>query len=309
MATRDLVVGVIFLMQTVVGILGNFSLLNHYLFLYFTGCKPKSTDLIIKNLIVANIMVLFSFGIHNMMPSFGLYHLLSDFRCKFFLYIRGVGRGVSIGTTCLLRVFQAITISPRNFRWTVLKGKALKCIVPSIALCWVLQILVNIMYLLFMSSTLNKKITSRKSYRYCSSVHLEKPIDSLYVALLSFPDVLFLGLSASSFMFFILYRHKYRYKQRVQHILRTNVSSTSSPESSLSPDFPPTQSTLVLVSPFVSFYFLSSIFHVCIALMDNPTWWLVNTTDLISIDFPTVSPFLTMRQDSTISRLCVLWVT
>ncbi|CAD7682338.1 unnamed protein product [Nyctereutes procyonoides] len=78
------------------------------------------------------------------MPFWGLYHILSDFGCIFFLYIRGVGRGVSIGTTRLLSVFQVIIISPRNARWAVLKGKAFKCIVPSIVLFWVLQILVNI---------------------------------------------------------------------------------------------------------------------------------------------------------------------
>ncbi|XP_027951376.1 vomeronasal type-1 receptor 4-like [Eumetopias jubatus] len=230
MATRDLVVGVIFSIQTVVGILGNFSLLYHYLLLYFTACRPRSTDLIVKNLIVANILVLFFLGIPDTMSSFGWYHVFSDFGCKFFPYVRGVGRGVSIGTTCLLSVFQAIIISPRNSRWAALKGKALKCIVPSIVLCWVLQLLVNILYPLFLTSPLNdKNITKRKTFRYCSSVCHDKTSDSLYAALLSFPDVLCLGLMiwASGSMVFILYRHK----RRVQHILRTNVSSTSSPES------------------------------------------------------------------------------
>ena len=299
MATRDLAVGLIFLMQTVVGILGNFSLLNHYLFLYFTGCRPKSTDLIIKNLIVANIMVLFSFGIHNMMPSFVLYHILSDFRCKFFLYIRGVGRGVSTGTTCLLSVFQVIIISPRNSRWAVLKGKAFKCIVPSIVMCWVLQILVNIPIPMFLTITLNNKnITSRKNFGYCSSVLRDKIRNVLNVALLSIPDVLFLGLmlSASSSMVFILYRHR----QNVQHILRTNVSSTSSPESTA------TKTILLLVSTFIYFNTLSSIFQIVLSLFDNLNWYVMNTSLVISLCFPTVSPFLLMSRDPRISGLFCL---
>ncbi|XP_029780244.1 vomeronasal type-1 receptor 4-like [Suricata suricatta] len=35
-----------------------------------------------------------------------------------------VARGVSIESTCLLSVFQAITISPQNSRWAALKGTA-----------------------------------------------------------------------------------------------------------------------------------------------------------------------------------------
>ncbi|KAF7470852.1 Hypothetical predicted protein [Marmota monax] len=36
----------------------------------------------------------------------------------------GVGRGMSFSSTCLLSVFQAITISPRDSRWVELQVKA-----------------------------------------------------------------------------------------------------------------------------------------------------------------------------------------
>ena len=123
MATRDLAVGVIFLVQTVLGILGNFSLLYHCDLLSFTGCRPRPTDLVFKKLIVANILVLFSLGIHHTVSSFGWYNMFSDFGCKFYPYVQGVARGVSIRATCLSSVFQAITISAWNSRWAALKGK------------------------------------------------------------------------------------------------------------------------------------------------------------------------------------------
>ncbi|XP_044112645.1 vomeronasal type-1 receptor 4-like [Neovison vison] len=300
MATRDLAVGVIILIQTVVGILGNFCLLYHYLLLHFTGCRPRSTDLIVKNLIVANILVLFSLGIYESMSSFAWYHIVSDFGCKFFLYVRGVGRGVSIGTTCLLSIFQAITISPRNSRWAALKGKAPKCIVPSIVLCWVIQILVNIMYPLFMTITLkNKNITNRKSFGHCSSFRHEKNNDLLYVALLSFPDVVYLGLmlSASSSMVFYLYRHK----QRVQNILRMNISS-SSPESTA------TKTILLLVSTFVYFNTLSSIFRIILGIFDYLSWYILNASLIITLCFPILSPFLLLSRDPRISVVCFAWI-
>ncbi|XP_071075937.1 vomeronasal type-1 receptor 4-like [Desmodus rotundus] len=230
MATRDLVVGMTFLLQTVIGVLGNFSLLYHHLFLHFTGYRLRPTDLIVINLIVANCLVLFPTGIHYTMLSFGQYHHLHDFGCKFFPYLRGVGRGVSIGTTCLLSVFQAITISPTNSRWAELKVKAPKYIVFSIFLCWVLQMLVNVVAPILMSSNLsNKNITDRMWLGFCSRLYPDKTKDSLYAVLLTSPDVVcfLLMLWASGSMVFVLHRHK----QRVRHVHRTPVSSRSSPES------------------------------------------------------------------------------
>nr|XP_008538779.1 PREDICTED: vomeronasal type-1 receptor 4-like [Equus przewalskii] len=301
MASSELAVGVIFLLQTTFGILGNFSLLCHYLFLYFTGSRLRSTDLIVKNLIVANLLVLFSSGLPYTLSSFGWYQVFSDFGCRFFFYVRGVGRGVSIGTTCLLSVFQAIMICPRNYRWAELKMKALKCMVPSIFLCWVLHMLISVMYAMFVSSNWSKKnITNRKAFGYCSAVRHDKTRDSLYAALLSVPDVfsLVLMMWASGSMVFILYRHK----QRVQHIHRTNVSSRSSPESRA------TKTILLLVSTFVYFYTLSSIFHVSLALFHNPSWLLFNIKSIITLCFPTASPFLLMTRDSSVSSLCFAWI-
>ena len=229
MSARDLAVEVIFLSQTVFGMLGNFSVLYHYFFLCCTGQRLRTIDLIVKNLIVANILVLFSSGFHDTVKNFEWHFMDSDFACRFFPYVRVVGRGVSIGTTFLLSVFQAITICPTTVKWAELKVKALKCMVPSVTLCWTLNMLVNVIYPMYMSGTLrNRSITNRKDLGYCSAVSHGQPEDSLYAVLLSFPDALcfVLMILASGFTVFILYRHK----QRVQNFHRTNISSISSPE-------------------------------------------------------------------------------
>ncbi|XP_004439090.2 PREDICTED: vomeronasal type-1 receptor 4-like [Ceratotherium simum simum] len=301
MAARDLAVGVIFLLQTTFGILGNFFLLYHYLFLYFTGCRTRSTDLIIKSLIVANLLVLLSSGIHYTMSSFEWYHVRSDFGCRFFPYVRAVGRGVSIGNTCLLSVVQAIMISPRNSRWAELQVKALKCIVPTIFLCWILQMLINVIYPMFMTSNRShKNVTNKKSLGYCSAARHGKTRDSLYAVLLSFPDVFCLGLMifSSGCIVFILRRHK----QRLQYIHRTNISSRSSPESRA------TKTILLLVSTFVFFNTLSSIFHAVLALLNNSNWFLLNVNSVSTLSFPSLSPFLLMSHESSVYRLCFAWI-
>ncbi|XFG10106.1 hypothetical protein AB1E19_013730 [Capra hircus] len=74
----------------------------------------RTIDLIVKNLIVANILVLFSGGFHNTMANFEWRIMDSDFTCEFSRYVHEVSRSVSIGTTVLLSVFQAITICPQT---------------------------------------------------------------------------------------------------------------------------------------------------------------------------------------------------
>ncbi|XP_042776250.1 vomeronasal type-1 receptor 4-like [Panthera leo] len=299
-ASMGLAIAIIFSSQTIVGILGNCSLLFHYLFLYHTEGRLRPTDLILKQLIIANSLSMLSKGVPHTLTAFGLEYFFHNLGCRLLLYVQRVGRGVSISSICLLSVFQTIMISPMNSWWKDLKVKAPKYVGFSITLCWITHIMVNFIipvYGLYVSEKhSSKNITKKRDYGYCSTSDPEAITGLLFVVLIIFPEVSLSGLMiwASGSMVFILNRHK----QRIQHIHSTNVSPRSSAESRA------IQSTLVLVSTFVSFYFLSSIFHVGIALIYNPTRWLVNTSALTSMCFPTFSPFLIMTRDSTVPRLC-----
>ncbi|XP_003360687.2 vomeronasal type-1 receptor 4 [Sus scrofa] len=301
MASRDVTTDVIILTQTVVGLLGNFSLLCHYINLYFTGCRPRSTDVILWHLIVANFLTFLSKGVPQTLGRFGCKFSPSDFGCRVFLFFHRVGRGVSMGSICLLSVFQVIKISPLNPRWAELKAKAPKLIVPSVSLCWMLQMLVNTIFPLYVNGKWNdKNITEKKDFGYCSAVRHDKATEALHALLLLLPDVSSLGLMlwASASMVFLLHRHK----KQVQHIRRNITSPKSSPESRA------TRTILLLVSSFVYFYILSSIFQAILTLFDNPSWLLVNIAAIMAAWFPTVSPFLLMSRDSTVQRLYFAWI-
>ncbi|XP_048661981.1 vomeronasal type-1 receptor 4-like [Marmota marmota marmota] len=300
MAASDVAVGIIFLAQTVVGALGNSFLFLHYLGLYLTGCRIRHTDLILQHLIVANLLALLCKGVPQTVAAFGVKGFLSDVGCKLLFYLQRVGRGVSIGSTCLLSVFQAIKISPENSSCSELKVKAPKYFGLSIYLNWILYLLVNIMIILQMTrkrSTYN--ITNMKDFEYCSGVHPDTTLQSLYAALVTFPDVLCVGLMlwASSSMVLILHRHQ----QRMQH-----VHKASSPRSS--PESRATKTILLLVSTFVSFYTLSCIFQICVIIIYNPHWLLVKMAAMVAGSFPAVSPFLLMSRNSTASRLSLSWI-
>ncbi|XP_058386114.1 vomeronasal type-1 receptor 4-like [Diceros bicornis minor] len=301
MVTRDFTIAMVFLSETIVGILGNVSLLYHHLFLHFTGYRVRFTDLIVEHLLVANTLVLLSSGIPITVVAFGWKHFLNNIGCQLVYYTHRVARGVSIGNTCLLSVFQAITISPRNSRWADLKVKAPKYIGSSIFLCWILQLLTNILFTFYVTGNWsNIKITKKKDLGLCSIVIYDRITALLNAGLLLLPDVACLGLMVwtSGFMLLLLHRHKHQ----IQHIHRTNISPRSSAESRA------TQSILVLVSTFVSLCTLSSIFNIYLALSSHPSRWLVIFIGPITLCFPTVSPYILMSHDRRVSKFFLSWI-
>ncbi|XP_004644746.3 vomeronasal type-1 receptor 4-like [Octodon degus] len=302
-ASRDLAIGIVFLLQTVVGIMGNFSLLYHYFFLKHTERKLRSIDLIMRHLFMANSLLILSKGPSQTMVAFGLKQLFSEFSCSLNLYVLRVGRAMSICTVCLLSVFQTITISPMNSCWKTFKIKAPKYIGFSVSLCWLLQMGINFIFPLHSLQVSGKSeirnITKKRQLPFCTVVDFSTATVSVYIALVVSPEVCFIALTmwTSVYMIFALYRHK----EHVKHIHSTNIPSRS-PESKAS------KSIFLLVSTFVSFYIISSIFHIFAALSKNLSWWLVNISGLISVLFPTISPFLVMSQDSSLSMFWSAWI-
>ena len=99
--------------QAGLGVLANMFLLFFYIFIIL-GHRPKPTDLISCQLTFVHIMMFLTGG-HAWLKDFlGSLNIGNDFICKATAYINRVMRGLSICITCLLRVFQAVTISPSS---------------------------------------------------------------------------------------------------------------------------------------------------------------------------------------------------
>uniref|UniRef100_A0A8C3VZZ1 Vomeronasal type-1 receptor n=1 Tax=Catagonus wagneri TaxID=51154 RepID=A0A8C3VZZ1_9CETA len=297
MATMDLAIGVIFLLQTTAGLLGNCSLVYHFLFLYFSGGRSRSIDLILKHVTLANLLVLLSRGIPETLAAFGSKPFIDDFGCKLVFYIHRVSRDVSTGTTCILSVFQVIMISPSDSRWAELKGKAPRYIGTSNVFCWILNMMLNILVPLYTTGKLNNTIMTKNiDNGYCYSIVNDKIRETVYVPLLLFHDgfCLLLMVWSSGSMVLILHRHK----RQVRYIHSNGQSPKPSPETTA------TQSILVLVCLFVSSWTLSTIFHTCVTVFNNPSFWLKNTSTLIAACFPAISPYILMRHDTRESRFC-----
>lgn len=292
----NLAMGIVLSLQSALGILGNFSLLFYYLVLYNKERTLKIIDIILIHVFTSNSLIIFSKGLPEVLAVFGWNDLFDDVGCKLIMYVRRVSRSMSISMTCLLSVFQAITISPRNSYWKEIKIKTTKLIGLLILLCWIVCLLVNTFFPLNASTKRNSKNkTQKRGFEFCLSQGRDKVVDTVYIAFWVFPEVLFsvLIVCSSTFMIVTLYGHK----KRVQGILSTHASQRMSPENRA------TQKILTLVCTFLAFYTLSSILQGYIALSHNPSWWVMNITSIISMCFPTLGPFV-MSHYSIFSRFC-----
>ncbi|XP_028617205.1 vomeronasal type-1 receptor 4-like [Grammomys surdaster] len=296
MASRDMVMGIFFLFQTALGVLGNSALLFCFIISHFIGIKAKPTDLIVKHLTCSSIMVLLCKGIPHTMSAFGQTYFLDDFTCRLVFYFHRVGRGVSLGSTSLLSIFQFITISPGNSKWAQLKVRIPRIVGPSLGLCWLIQLLIYVLIPIYMTDIWGgRNVTGVKEFEYCSVVNPGRVISILHAMLLAFNDVMFLGLTmwASGSMVFILIKHK----QRVNHIHRS-----LSPRSSI--ETRATQSILTLVSTFVVFYVTSVVLTFYLSVIDVTFRWLSNANLAMSACFPAFCPFLLLRHYISVFRLC-----
>lgn len=300
MDSRNLAIGIVLLLETALGIIGNVSFLFFYLLIHYNEHTLKTVYLILTHVFTANFLIILSNGVPQIMKTFGWKWFINDVTCKLTLYNYRLGRTMSLSTTCLLSVLQAITISPIDSHWKDLKVKVPKYVRSSISLFWILYMLGNMFFPMYMSIKGNSKNkTQQRDFEFCPALGRDKIVDSLYAAFWVFPEVLFsmLMVCSSIYMMVMLYRHK----RRIQHILSLHASLRISPESRA------TQIIFILVCTFLAFYTLSSILQGYIALSQNPNWWLMNITTIISMCFPTLSPFL-MSHDSIIPRLCFFCV-
>nr|XP_044989242.1 vomeronasal type-1 receptor 4-like [Jaculus jaculus] len=286
----------IFLSQLTLGILGNSVLLYHFIRADFIGDRAKPTDLIVKHLTWANLIVILFKGIPQTIMAFGLISFLDDIFCKVVSYFNRIARGVSLSSTSLLSVIQAITISPSNSRLVQLKVRAFKVIGPALGLCWALHMLVNF----FIPMKVTNILDARNHTRFADSVNCAvvgppSQIQIVYSVLLSSIDVICLGfiMWASGFMVLMLWKHK----QRVQHI-HSALCPSSSPETRA------TQSILALVSSFVLFYVTSVILNLCFPYFHIASKWLINANGAMTACFPAFCPFLLIRQYATVPMFC-----
>ncbi|KAM4825517.1 vomeronasal type-1 receptor 4-like [Thomomys bottae] len=227
------------------------SLLYLYTFLVQPHLK-KPIDAIFMHLTLVNILNLPLTLLPNIMASFGVQRFLDDVGCKAVVFLSRVTRGLSICTTSLLSVFQAITISSVQAQWVWLKSKSSLWIFPSFLFFWVINMAIYVRVITDLKATSNFTLVgSGFSNAYCHSLQIKASTSWQFICVLLARDLVFviLMISTSLHMVKLLYQHH----QRTQHLHSPSLASQPAPENKA------THTILLLVSCFVFFYCSNNI--------------------------------------------------
>ncbi|XP_044539836.1 vomeronasal type-1 receptor 4-like [Gracilinanus agilis] len=295
MMTYDEILGIIYIQVTGVGLLWNCVVLflNIYNFLIAHRMRPK--NLIISHLTFSNAILLLFGGIPSATRIWRMKCLLEELGIRIITYIQTMGRSLSLGSTCLLSAFQAITISPNNSRWAQLKIKAQKYITSCILLCWVLNLLLSGIVFFCQISPQNSTDSEYGCNTGYRSLDMNNENNLKIRIFTCFHDSLFLCLMTCSsvYMVVILYRHK-RYVEHIHNSQSTKISAETRA----------TQAILLLVSTFVLFNVFSPIFMLYMSYFKYPNTRMIHTSVFLSLGYPTVSPFLLISVDKQITEAC-----
>ncbi|XP_037653813.1 vomeronasal type-1 receptor 4-like [Choloepus didactylus] len=287
-----MIFGIFFLCQTGIGILENSLVLLLSSYISFTQpSQRKITDKILTQLTFANLAAIITRGIPETMFSFGIKHFLSDVGCKAVMYIYSVNRGVSICSTSLLSIIQAIIISPNNCRWSWLKLKATNFIYPSFFFFWALNMIINFHVITESSATKNYTLdTNGYSMNYC----MTPGISFIFIMCILLRDIVFLFIMmfASVYIVNLLCKHQ----KKLQEMKKSNHMQKLSPETRA------TQTVLCLVTCFVFFYSFNSFLIVHIAFSNQKDINFQGISVLFSFCYPVLCPFLLINTDSRFSK-------
>ncbi|XP_052583125.1 putative vomeronasal receptor-like protein 4 [Peromyscus californicus insignis] len=290
MIWSDLIQQLIFLSLSGLGILGNILLFIRHVHMFIMGSKKKPIDLIFTHLAISNVIILYTSGVRYIATDFHFKNVLGDAGCKAVVYLARVARGLSICTTCLLSVVQAVTIGPRTSLWRKLKPQTSWQVLPFLLLLWIFNVLIssNLLYHITAGSSLNSSRAG--AYRkYCYMLPSGYTVKWLFLSLMALRDVIFQSLMgwSSGYMAFHLYRHH----KRVLYLHSSGFANRASPEVRA------TWSVLVLMTCFLLYYlgdFISSFYIGSVFTLDSI---ILNAKLFLGVGYAALSPFILIIKD------------
>ncbi|NP_001160932.1 vomeronasal 1 receptor cavPorV1R604 [Cavia porcellus] len=249
----------IFLLEVIIGIIANTALLLFHVLIILVEHKLKLIDLTIGHLALIHVVMLLTVAFIAM-DIFEFQYLGDDITCKCVIYLYRLMRGLSICTTCMLSVLQAITLSPRSSCLAKFKQKSLHQNLCCFLFLWIFNILISVHFLISIIATPN--MTSH-SFMFvtqsCSLLPSSYLLKYISISLLSLQHVTFIGFMALSSGYMVLLLH--RHKRQSQHLHSTSLSPKASAEQRA------THTILLLMSFFIIMYILDSVLSTTSAML------------------------------------------
>nr|NP_001240477.1 vomeronasal 1 receptor ornAnaV1R3156 [Ornithorhynchus anatinus] len=297
MDSTEISLGTVIVLQFSLGLSVNVFLLLFYARVVSSSPKPSSSDLILTHLTLANTIILLANGIPETLSCWGWKNFLDDVGCKTLMYFGRVAQGLIVCTTSLLSIFQAVTISPGTSRWAGIKARLPKCIIPSLIIFWILNLLIDINSAIYMRGPRkNGSAGIVLDLKYCSKVIASAEINLIISVMFSFREIFFVGLMslASGYMVFVLHRHH----QRVRHLHGPGRSPGETPEVRAA------KRVVAMATLYVLLYVRQTIMLTVILNLEEKSPRLVNGHMVFSLTFSTLSPFLMIHSDG---RMRAFW--
>ncbi|XP_031236727.1 putative vomeronasal receptor-like protein 4 [Mastomys coucha] len=278
----------VFYFQAGLGILANIFLLFFYTAIILCH-RSKPMDLISCQLTFIHIMMVITGWDIFTTDVFDLLNIENDFICKATSYIHRAMRGLSICITCLLSVFQAVTISPNASLLAKFKRKLKKYMIYSFFYFWSFNLSFSSDRLFYCGSYTNMSETKQmKITKYCSLFPMNYIVRVLISTMTTSRDVFLVGvmLITSTYMVIILFRHQRQCKHL--HSIRHLRAS---------PEKRATQTILLLVFFYVVMYWVDFIMssRAVFLWMYDPV--ILTVQKFVINAYPTISPLIQISSD------------
>ncbi|KAM6173928.1 vomeronasal type-1 receptor 90-like [Erethizon dorsatum] len=273
-----------FFFEISIGIISNTVLFLFHVLTFLVEDKLKPTDLTIGHLAFIHTVIVLTVGF-MFIDIYGFQDFWNDITCKCVLYLYRSMRGLSICTTCLLSVLQAITLSPRSSCLAKFKHKSSHHNLCCFLFLWVFNMLISSHFLI---STIATPNVSSNSLMFvtesCSLWSISYLVKYMYFSLMTFRNVSFIGLMvlSSGYMVILLCKHE----KQSQHLHSTSLFPKASPEQRA------TQTILLLMSFFMIMYLLDNVIVSTSGIFwkQDPIRYCVQM--LLANGYATVSPLV-----------------
>ncbi|XP_004628522.1 vomeronasal type-1 receptor 4-like [Octodon degus] len=278
--------GTVFAFLIGLGTVGNIFVFVSYA-LMSAGTDRKCMHLILIHLSFTHIIMLPCQGLPKIVAAFVLRNFLNDTGCKVVVYLQRVARGLSICTSSLLTVVQAITMSPRHSGWRRLQPRTAWVFLPLLLFFWILNSTIGMNLLHYVKKTNTSKFTSNNER--CDFQPKNPQIRWLFLILMVLRDAVFQGLMGGASVYIVLVLHKHH--QCVLRLQSSKLLYTAPPEIKAA------QSVLFLMLCFILSYWIECILSLFLnSLLENNAI-VFNIRELLTMSYPILSPFLLIHRD------------
>ncbi|XP_036044793.1 putative vomeronasal receptor-like protein 4 [Onychomys torridus] len=289
MKWSNIIQTIIFLCLIGPGIVGNILMFVRQVYMSSLGTEKKPVDLILTHLAFCNMIIICTTGIRDIATVFYFRNFLGDTGCKAVIYLARMARGLSICTTCLLSVVQAVTISPGTTLWTMLKPQTPWQVLTYVLLFWVFNALTssNLLYYITAGGGLNRSGVAGY-IGYCYMLPSRDTVKWLFLSIMAVRDLIFQSLMgwSSGYISFSLYKH---HKQVLYLHSCRSVNS-------FSPEIKAAQSILILMACFLFFYWADFIFSFYTGSMVTHDSIILNIKTCLELGYAVLSPFVLMSR-------------